>query len=137
MRRISGPLLDRLDLRVEMTRVRAPELLDGPPPESSATVAARIAAARERSLSRNRGRLNAELSGPELTERCRLTGTAREHLLLLAEARGMTARGVHRIMRVARSIADADGAEDVDEAAVLAAADLRDPAARAEPGLAA
>lgn len=137
MRRISGPLLDRLDLRIEMARVRPTELLLGPSPEASGPVAARIASARGRSMTRNGGRLNAELQGEELAERCRLTPAARERLLLLAESRGLTARGVHRIMRVGRSIADAAGTSEVDETAVLAAADLRDPAARVEPGLAA
>jgi magnesium chelatase family protein len=137
MRRVSGPLLDRLDLRVEMTRVRAADLLRGPVPESSAEVAARVVAARECSLMRNGGRLNAGLTGREAEEACRLGQRARGRLAEIADLRGLTARGVHRVLRIARSIADLDGGDAVGEATVLAAADLRDPAARADPALAA
>ena len=137
MRRVSGPLLDRLDLRVEMSRVRAADLLHGPLPESSSKVAARVAAARARSRVRNGGRLNAGLTGREAEDSCRLGRRARGRLGEIADARGLTARGVHRILRIARSIADLDGGDAVGESTVLAAADLRDPAALADPALAA
>ena len=137
VRRVSGPLLDRLDLRIEMPRVRPSELLLGPDPESSAAVAARIAEARARSLARNGGRLNARLGGRETVELGRLGDPARELLAAVAIRRSLTARGVHRILRVARTIADLAGRDPVDTGDVLAAADLRDPAAAARPGLAA
>ena len=137
VRRVSGPLLDRLDLRVEMSRVRAADLLHGPLPESSSKVAARVAAARARSRVRNGGRLNAGLTGREAEDSCRLGRRARGRLGEIADARGLTARGVHRILRIARSIADLDGGDAVGESTVLAAADLRDPAALADPALAA
>jgi magnesium chelatase family protein len=137
VRRVSGPLLDRLDLRVEMTRVPAAELLRGPVPESSAVVATRVAAAQARSRFRNGGRLNAGLTGREADEACLLGRRARDCLAVIADRRGLTARGVHRILRIARSIADLDGRAAVAEATVLAAADLRDPAALVDPALAA
>ncbi len=137
VRRISGPLLDRLDLRVEMPRVRPADLLLGPDPEPSAAVAARIASARERAQRRNGGRLNARLAGREAVELGKLTPAARELLALVAARRSLTARGVHRILRVARTIADLADREAVVEADLLAAADLRDPAAALRPELAA
>ncbi len=137
VRRISGPLLDRLDLRVEMPRVRPTELLLGPDPEPSPAVAARVAAARDRALERNGGRLNARLTGRQTMELCRLHERVRELLALIAARRSLTARGVHRILRVARTIADLDGRAAVEDADLLAAADLRDPSAPARPDLAA
>lgn len=137
VRRVSGPLLDRLDLRVEMPRVRPAELLLGEDPEPSRTVAARIADARSRALARNEGLLNARLSGPRAIEVCNLPGTARELLALLASRRSLTARGVHRIVRIARTIADLAGRERVTDEDLLAAADMRDPAAGVQPELAA
>jgi magnesium chelatase family protein len=129
VRRVSGPLLDRLDLRVGLLRVRPRELLSGPPPEASALVAARVAVGRQRSRTRNGGRLNAELSGAEILRAAQPDAAARTRLADLAEVGHLSARSVHRLLRVARTIADLDGAEGVDEAAVLAAAGLGDPGA--------
>ena len=137
VRRVSGPLLDRLDIRVELGRVPPADLLAGPEPESSAVVAARIGAARSRSLVRNGGVANAELRGAAALRLAGLSPAARSVLSELARANGLSARGVHRVVRVARSIADLDGRERVDEGAVLAAATLRDPQAQAVPRLAA
>ncbi|MGC8634544.1 MAG: YifB family Mg chelatase-like AAA ATPase [Candidatus Limnocylindrales bacterium] len=137
VRRVSGPLLDRLDLRVEMPRVRPAELLLGADPEPSRVVAARIAVARARALARNGGRLNARLAGPRAIEVCGLSATARELLAFVGSRRSLTARGVHRIVRIARTIADLAGRERVTDEDLLAAADLRDPAAGVQPELAA
>jgi magnesium chelatase family protein len=128
VRRVSGPLLDRLDLRVELGRVPPRELLSGPEPEASAVVAARIALARERARARNGGRLNADLSGAAAFIAAAADARARTRLTELAEAGALSARNVHRLLRVARTIADLAGAPHVDEAAILAAAALRDPA---------
>lgn len=127
LRRVSGPLLDRLDLRVELRRVPAGALLTGAPPEPSRPVAARIAEARARALHRNGGRPNAELSGASAVRFAALDGPARRRLEELAERGGLSARGVHRLLRVARSVADLAGADRVEEATILAAAGLRDP----------
>ena len=137
VRRISGPLLDRLDLHVEMGRVRPAELLAAAIPESSATVAARVRQARAISLARNGGRPNAHLSGGAVVQACALLPAARERVAALASHANLSGRGVHRLLRVARSIADLAGEERVDEAAVLAAAGLRDPGVLAEPSIAA
>ena len=129
VRRVSGPLRDRLDMEVELRRVPPHELLGGPEPERSAAVAARIAAARRSSRSRNRGRLNAELSGAEAVRAADPDARARARLTEIAEVGRLSARNVHRLLRVARTIADLAGAGRVDEAAILAAAGLSDPGA--------
>ena len=130
VRRVSGPLMDRLDLRVEMHRVRAIDLVSDVPPEASDAVARRIAAARARARARNGGRLNRELSGREVTEAAALAPAARRVLADLAEASGWSARGVHRVLRVARTIADLADEPIAAPATVLAAAGLRDPRER-------
>jgi magnesium chelatase family protein len=110
--RISGPLRDRIDLWVEMPAVRPAELLLGGPPEDSATVAGRIAAARSRQLGA-RGVLNGRLAGRALRAACRLDQAARERIVELAVLEGASARGVERLLRVARTIADLAGSERV------------------------
>ena len=131
-RRLSGPLLDRFDLRVVVSRPDAAAVLSGPPGEPSAAVAARVAGARE--LSQLRGvRCNAELPASQLDELAPLApGAARllEHRL---RSGLLSARGVHRIRRVARTIADlGGGAGVVAEEHVCLALSLRAELARAE-----
>jgi magnesium chelatase family protein len=137
VRRVSGPLVDRLDIRVELGRVPPAALLLAPEPEHSAVVAERVAVARRRSLARNDGRPNARLSGAATLRACRLDTRSRRRLAELAASTGLSARGVHRILRVARSIADLDGQEMVAEEALLAAAAMRDPQSARLPTLAA
>jgi magnesium chelatase family protein len=124
VRRVSGPLLDRIDLRVEMARVPPAELLSGPAPENSATVARRIAAARARALVRNGGRPNASLTGPAAERMCALGPAGRALLADLAADRQMSARGIHRVMRVARTIADLAQRDELIDGDVASAANL-------------
>ncbi|HEX7276167.1 MAG TPA: YifB family Mg chelatase-like AAA ATPase [Acidimicrobiales bacterium] len=124
-RRISGPLLDRFDLRVVVSRPDVADLLGGPPGESTAVVADRVAAARERA--RGRGvSCNADLPATALDELAPLTTAALailEHRLRVGTLSG---RGLHRVRRVARTIADLAGAGDVvDEDHVCLALGLR------------
>jgi magnesium chelatase family protein len=128
VRRVSGPLLDRVDLRVEMPRVVPAELVGATAGEPSALVATRICDARRRQSERNAGRPNAHLSGAAGARACRLEAAERRLMLDLATRGGMTARGVHRVMRVARTIADLAARDRVTESDLLAAAGLRDPA---------
>jgi magnesium chelatase family protein len=106
--RISGPLLDRIDLRVEVPNIADDELLGDAPQVAalgSAEAAARVRGARRVQMQRA-GKLNCELAGAELQEACRLDRSGR---LLNAQARArmrLSARGVHRLLRVARTIAD-------------------------------
>ncbi len=113
--RLSGPLLDRIDLRVHVPAVAYAELRDARPGLDTATMAAQVAAARE--LQRRRfgtaARLNASLRPGELRRHCR-PDAAGETLLEQASSGGrLTARGVGRVLRVARTLADLAAAESV------------------------
>ncbi len=110
--RISGPLLDRIDLQVEVPAL-APEALDGALGcDSTATVAARVAAARRRAVDRQ-GRPNADLGTDALDAHVALDDAATKFLRGSASRLGWSARGLHRVLRVARSIADLAGSADV------------------------
>ena len=137
VRRVSGPLLDRLDLQIEMARVPAVQLLGGPPAEPSASVGLRIAQARAIALGRNGGHPNARLSGTGVLRACSLSKPANNVLAELAATNHLSARSVHRLMRVARTIADLEGTAEVTQEHVLAAAALRDPGAMLSAQLAA
>ena len=107
-RRLSGPLLDRFDLRVVVSRPDAGSVLGGPPGEATAPVAARVAGARE--LARARGiRCNAELPGPLLDELAPLAPGAGRLLEQRLRSGLLSARGLHRVRRVARTVADLAG----------------------------
>jgi len=110
-RRISGPLRDRIDLWVGMPRMPARLLVDGPEPESSAVVAARIALARGRQLDRPGRLLNSRLPGRALRRLAGLTPVTTARLVSLAERERLSGRGTDRLLRVARTIADL-GADD-------------------------
>jgi len=107
--KLSGPLLDRIDLHVEVPAVPADELLAAPPGESSAAIRARSAAARERALARQ-GRPNHALHGQELERHARLDAAGARFLQLAAARLAWSARSTHRALKVARTIADLDGA---------------------------
>ncbi|HUO82037.1 MAG TPA: YifB family Mg chelatase-like AAA ATPase [Gammaproteobacteria bacterium] len=121
--RISGPLLDRVDLHVEVPRLPAGALRRrGTAAESSVEVAARICAARERQLAR--GAINARLEAGAVAEVCRLDEASSMLLDEAVDKLGLSARACHRIVKVARSIADLAGREgialgDVAEAVAL------------------
>lgn len=109
-RRLSGPLLDRFDLRVDVARPAVDELLGGTPGESSAAVAARVARARARA--KRRGvRANADLRGGALEDHAPLSTDAHEVLADALRAGRLTARGLDRVRRVALTLADLDGHE--------------------------
>lgn len=121
---MSGPLLDRIDLRVVMARVPADVLIGGPPGETSRVVADRIARVRRVAIERS-GLANARLTAGLLLDACRLEPAAGRLLTDLATTTGMTARGIHRSLRVARTIADLAGDERVGKESVAAAIALR------------
>ena len=112
--RLSGPLRDRLDLIVEVEAVPITELTQGSPGEPSAAVRARVLAARERQRARKtRARVNAHLAGAELKKHAALDAAGRSLLERSAERLHLSARGFHRVIRVARTIADLDGADAI------------------------
>jgi magnesium chelatase family protein len=117
--RISGPLLDRIDLQIEVPAVSAADLVLPPPSEGSAEVRARVTTARERQSARFAAlgakgvRTNADCSG-RLLEEIAMPDEAGVALLRQAsEALHLSARGFHRVLRVARTLADLDGVEAV------------------------
>lgn len=112
--KISGPLYDRIDLHVEVPAVGAADLSLPPPAEGSAEVAARVAAARQRQSTRYEGargvRTNAQADGTLLEEVAAPDGEGRALLNEAVERLRLSARGYHRVLRVARTIADLEGA---------------------------
>jgi len=126
--KLSGPLLDRIDIHVEVCAVTAQDLALPPPSEGSASAAQRIAQARGRQRARYDGlslRTNAEAEG-ELLDRVATPETAGQRLLVeAAEKMRLTARGYHRVLRVARTIADLAGAETVARVHVAEALSYR------------
>ncbi|MFE5212694.1 YifB family Mg chelatase-like AAA ATPase [Streptomyces sp. NPDC056600] len=127
--RISGPLLDRVDLRVQVEPVTRAELAGrGRSGESSVTVAARVLAARERTAARLDGtpwRTNGEVPGRELRGRWRAALGAMERAERLLERGTLTARGLDRVLRVAWTVADLVGHDRPDAHDVAFALELR------------
>lgn len=120
-RRISGPLLDRFDLRVPVRRLHADEL-EGPPGEPSRVVADRVANARK--LQEERGRLNRDLGRSALDDLA-MDAAAGRLLGRAVDKVALTARGYDRVRRVARTLADLEGDESVAERHVSEALALR------------
>lgn len=112
--RISGPLMDRFDLRVDVPPVAYTDLDLPASGDTSAVIAARVAAARIRQTERFRDhpqvRVNAEMEGALLEKMAAPDGESRALLARVAERFGLSARGYHRVLRVARTIADLDNA---------------------------
>lgn len=109
-RRLSGPLLDRFDLRVEVLRPGVDALLGGDEGESTAVVAARVAEARLRAEARGVG-VNASLSGRDLDRWAPLTTDAQDLLVTALRTGRLSARGLARVRRVALTLADLAGHE--------------------------
>ena len=122
--RISGPLLDRIDLQVEVPAVAPEVLASAPAGEPTACVAARVAHARARQLDRQ-GVRNAELSGNALTAHCALDDASSRFLQSAAARLHWSARAFHRVLRIARSVADLEGATDVRTAHLAEAIQYR------------
>ncbi|GIW33380.1 MAG: hypothetical protein KatS3mg072_0713 [Meiothermus sp.] len=115
MNRISGPLLDRFDLVVEVPRLTPAELARAPEGESTAAVRERMLAARERMKSRQ-GKLNSELFGRALRQHTVLSPTSEALLQAATKRLALTARSYDRILRTARTIADLSNSEPIQEA---------------------
>ena len=125
LRRFSGPLLDRFDLRVAVTRPHVDELLAANPSESSRDIALRVATARDLAMSRN-GCVNSALSADALDKFAPLTREAASLLRHHVERGRLSGRGYHRIRRVARTVSDLrDQSEYVEEVHVAVALALR------------
>jgi magnesium chelatase family protein len=122
-RRVSGPILDRIDLHVDVPAVPCEELSRAGQGEGTAEVAARVLEARRRQA--ERGFPNARLRGGALRRACGLEAAAREVLARAARRLGLSARAHDRILRVARTIADLEGAARVEARHLMEAVQYR------------
>ena len=129
--RISGPLLDRIDLCVEMDPISFSELHGAAQSESSASLRAQVLAARAVQTARFAAKgyrgvhCNAQLSAGQVRQVCRLTPGAQQTLRVAYDRLGLSARSHDRLLRVARTIADLAGADLIDETALLEALQYR------------
>lgn len=121
--RVSGPLMDRIDVAVEVPGLSRQQMLSAGKRESSAAIADRVSEARERQASRlSRGSAtkgvfcNAQMSSSQAESLCRLDASAAELLGAAIDRLGLSARAHHRILKVSRTIADLDGAADIGPA---------------------
>ena len=130
--KVSGPLFDRIDLHIDVQAVSAADLVLPPPAEGSAEVAARVAVARAVQTARYEGqgvRTNAEADGELLDRVATPDDPGRKLLAQAAEAMRLSARGYHRVLRVARTIADLAQAESINRIHVAEALSYRRRAA--------
>jgi len=132
--RISGPLMDRFDLRIEVPPVAVTDLDLPTSGDSSASVAERVARARAVQTDRYKGkdglRTNADAEGQVLEEITQLDSESRDLLVRAADRFGLSARGYHRVLRVARTIADLDGSADLHRPHIAEALSYRLVSAR-------
>jgi len=103
--KLSGPLMDRIDLHVEVPALPAEELLQSPPGECSDVIRARSLQARERAIQRQ-GQPNQSLSGQAIDQWINLDPAAAKFLQTAANQLGWSARSTHRTLKIARTIAD-------------------------------
>ena len=117
--KISGPLLDRIDIHIDVPAVKYKELRSGAAPEDSARIRARVIVARERQLARFRATsepiyCNAQMSPRQIRAYCELSAECERLLERAMAQQGLSARAHDRILKVARTIADLEGAEHLD-----------------------
>ncbi len=126
--RISGPLLDRIDIQLEVTALPVKEITEASREEPSDAIRARVQAARERQQKRFAGegvRCNAELTARQVEEVCRPDEEGKAVLERACERYHLSMRAVSRVLKVARTIADLAGAEEIGKAHVLEAVRYR------------
>lgn len=127
--RVSGPVLDRIDLRVSVPAVNSQVLFAAPAKSTDANdIRERIEAARRTQLTRA-GKLNSALTAPEVDAYCELDTASRRLVERAMERLGLSARGVHRVLKVGRTLADLVGADRIAPAHVTEALAFRDVAA--------
>jgi len=127
-KRLSGPLLDRIDIHVDVPRVDYEKLAEDRLSEPSASIRARVEAAREMQRQRFRGTsviCNSEMGPAEVREFCRLDGSAQALLKAAMTQLSLSARGYHRVLKLARTIADLAGAERIEATHIAEAIQYR------------
>jgi magnesium chelatase family protein len=127
-RRISGPLLDRFDIHVEVPRVNYEKLSSARLAEPSAAIRERVVAARQRQEQRLAGShcvTNAEMGAAEIRKYCELDGAGQSLLKAAVRQLSLSARGYHRVLKLARTIADLAGMEQIGPAHLAEAIQYR------------
>lgn len=122
--KISGPLLDRIDLIIEVPSLPASDLLQQANGENSSSIRERVKTARSRQYQRQ-GKINAQLSNRELDDIARITPEAKQTLASVMEKLSLSARSFHRILRIARTLADMNDIHDVETSHILRAISFR------------
>ncbi len=116
--RISGPLMDRIDIHIEVPAVKYRELAEQSEGESSAVIAKRVEAARDIQLERFKGtkvHCNAQMTPRHIRKYCELDAAGNRMLELVTDRLGLSARSYNRILKVSRTIADLDNSENIRE----------------------
>jgi magnesium chelatase family protein len=137
--RLSGPLLDRIDLRIRVPRLTRRELMSTEAGENSSEVGSRVGRARQLQadrLERTGVRCNAEMTGAQARRVANMTRLARRDLGRAVERFSLTGRGFDRLLKVARTVADLSGSDQVEQAHVLEALRFRGEEASREAGVA-
>ena len=111
--RVSGPFMDRIDIQIDVPAVTPADLALPPSKDGTEEIAARVRAARALAEARNGGRTNADLSSEQLDHVAQPDRDGQALIQQAAETLGLTARGYHRVLRVARTLADLDGSDPV------------------------
>jgi magnesium chelatase family protein len=127
-KRISGPLLDRIDIHIDVPRVEYEKLSDDRLGEPSAAIRKRVAAARDRQLERFEGTnllANADMGPAEVREYCQVDDAGKGLLRAAMQQLHMSARAYHRILKLARTIADLAGSEGIETAHLAEAIQYR------------
>ncbi len=122
--KLSGPLLDRIDLHVEVGALAADELVNTPPGEATAAIRSRVVQARARAITRQ-GSTNQALEGQAIDAQCQLDEASAKFLNTAAARLGWSGRSIHRCLKVARTIADLAGAATVQVTHVAEAVQYR------------
>jgi magnesium chelatase family protein len=126
--RISGPLLDRIDIHLEVPRLSEDDMVNYPPTEKSVEVRKRVSAARERQRARLTGSriyCNAQMGQREIRAQCVVDNETRSVLKAAIQQLSLSARAYDRILKVARTIADLAGVEDIRAPHVVEAIQYR------------
>ncbi len=127
-KKVSGPLLDRIDIHLEVPRVDHQKLVDNRSAEPSLQILSRVKAAREVQRARLRGSkavTNSEMSLSDIKEYCRLNTEGNNLLLAASKQLGLSARGYHRILKLGRTIADLEGSENIKPSHIAEALQYR------------